>query len=195
DASTLPAAQGAYGGKTEQLDETRGKKKCWTVMKLITLGLQLIKWDGRTAHPLVDRAGRIFAILARQPDDDDSYTVSVSEAYAYIKACGATTYFPPEMRCHRRGLFAAINVGLSLGKGATVPSWLDNKKHTPLVSQLLGNSHITRMANFASSVFATWVPRLHRHYVDNNASLRTRFPDLRQPFPQSVFASTAFNFG
>jgi hypothetical protein len=36
---------------------------------------------------------------------------------------------------------------------------------------------------------------LHRHYVDNNASLRTRFPDLRRPFPQSVFASAAFNFG
>jgi hypothetical protein len=74
----------------------------------------------------------------------------MSEAYTYIKACGAATHFPPEMCCHRRGLFAAINVGLNLGKGATVLSWLDNKKHTPLVSQLLGNSHITRMANFAS---------------------------------------------
>jgi hypothetical protein len=47
NASTLPAAQGAYGGKTEQPDETRGKKKRWTVTELIALGLQLIKWDGR----------------------------------------------------------------------------------------------------------------------------------------------------
>jgi hypothetical protein len=45
----LPAAQGAYGGKTEQPDETRGKKKRWTVTELIALGLQLIKWDGRYA--------------------------------------------------------------------------------------------------------------------------------------------------
>ncbi|KAJ7353250.1 hypothetical protein DFH08DRAFT_692418 [Mycena albidolilacea] len=148
----------------------------------------------RTAHPLVDRTGRIFAVLAGQPDGDDSYAVSASEAYTYIKACGAATYFPPEMRCHCRGLFAAINVGLNLGKGATVPSWLDNKKHTPLVSQLLGNSHVIRMANFASSAFATWAPKLYRHYVDNNTCLRTRFPHLWRPFPQTVFTGAAFNF-
>jgi NAD dependent epimerase/dehydratase family enzyme len=54
------------------------------------------------------------------------------------------------MRCHRRGLFAAINVGLVYGKGQRTPTWLDNKQHTPVVDRLLGNTDINRLANFAS---------------------------------------------
>ncbi|KAJ7803378.1 hypothetical protein B0H14DRAFT_2463685 [Mycena olivaceomarginata] len=43
--------------------------------------------------------------------------------------------------------------------------------------------------------FSLWAPRLHRHYVDNNAQLSIAFPNLQRPFPKSVFASVAFNFG
>ncbi|KAJ6456047.1 hypothetical protein C8R45DRAFT_1186839 [Mycena sanguinolenta] len=79
DASTLPTAQGAYGGKTELPDETRGKTRKRSVAELIGLGFQLIKWDGRTPHPLADRMGRIFAVLAGQPGDA-SYRDSVNSA-------------------------------------------------------------------------------------------------------------------
>lgn len=117
------------------------------------------------------------------------------------------------MRRHRRGLFAAINVGLSYGKGQTAPGWLDAKKYTSLVHRLLANKDIVRMANFASgksscffelpfilifpgsAAFGLWAPRLHAYYVDHNAQLRARLPDLRRPFPKSVFACTSFNFG
>ena len=47
DTSTLPAAQGAYGGKTENADEKRGKTRKRSVAELIGLGFQLISWDGR----------------------------------------------------------------------------------------------------------------------------------------------------
>ncbi|KAF7373333.1 hypothetical protein MSAN_00542900 [Mycena sanguinolenta] len=194
DASTLPAAHGAYGGKTEQRDETRAKKKRWNVAELLALGFQLIRWDGRTPHPLVDRTRRIFAVLAGQPNDD-SYAASIKSAYQRIKTLSASAYFPAAMRRHRRGLFAAINVGLNFGKGATAPAWLDNKNHTPLATQLLAEPDVIRMANFASFAFALWAPRLYALYVDNNKRLHTHSPHLRRPFPQSVFACAAFNFG
>jgi hypothetical protein len=40
-----------------------------------------------------------------------------------------------------------------------------------------------------------WAPRLHAHYVKNNAELKRQLPHLNRPFPKSVFASAAFNFG
>ncbi|KAF7353122.1 hypothetical protein MSAN_01499600 [Mycena sanguinolenta] len=194
DASTLPCAHGPYGGKTEQRHETRGKQKKWSVAGLLGLGFQLIRWDGRTPHPLVDCTRRIFTVLAGQPSDL-SYTASADSAFQRIKALSRATYFPAAMRRHRRGLFAAINVGLNFGKGATAPAWLDNKQHTPLATQLLAEPDIIRMANFASFAFGLWAPRLYRLYVENNARLHNQLPHLNRPFPQSVFAWASFNFG
>jgi NAD dependent epimerase/dehydratase family enzyme len=54
------------------------------------------------------------------------------------------------MRKHRRGLFAAINVGLGYGKGQRAPTWMDNKGYTPMVNRLLAHKDINRLANFAS---------------------------------------------
>ncbi|KAJ7811806.1 hypothetical protein B0H14DRAFT_2378063 [Mycena olivaceomarginata] len=144
------------------------------------------------ARPLVDNAGRIFAVLAGRPDDDQ-WRGAVCRAYDFIKAEGIAADFPAAMRRHRRGLFAAINVGLGYGQRA--PTWMDNKQHTPMVNRLLAHEDINRLANFASFAFSMWVPRLHAHYVKNNAELQVRLPHFKHPFPKSVFASTAFNFG
>lgn len=112
------------------------------------------------------------------------------------------------MRHHRRGLFAAITVGLNFGKGQTAPSWLDNKRYTDLSRRLLANKDIIRMANFAScgpllpfsflfpnahlsaAAFRLWAPRLHGYYIDYNKRL-----GLNRPFPKSVFSCASFNFG
>ncbi|KAJ7202707.1 hypothetical protein B0H12DRAFT_1206336 [Mycena haematopus] len=40
-----------------------------------------------------------------------------------------------------------------------------------------------------------WAPRLYEHYVQTNARLGAHLPHLKRPFPQSVFACAAFNFG
>ncbi|KAF8208625.1 hypothetical protein K438DRAFT_1573939, partial [Mycena galopus ATCC 62051] len=144
--------------------------------------------------PLVDSTGRIFAVLAGQPTKE-GYPEAVARAYNFIKSQGYAAHFPASMCRHRRGLFAAINVGLSYGKGQTAPTWLDNKEHTALAQSLLANKDIARMANFASFAFSLWAPRLHQLYVDNNKRLSTAFPNLKRPFPKSVFACTAFNFG
>ncbi|KAJ7723599.1 hypothetical protein B0H14DRAFT_3519894 [Mycena olivaceomarginata] len=179
DVITLPATHSTYAGRVEDKDEKYGAKKRRSLAELISLGFQLVRWDGITARPLVDNAGRIFAVLAGQPDDDQ----------------GKGADFPAAMRKHQRGLFAAINVGLGYRKGQCLPTWMDNKQHTPMANRLLAHEDINRLANFASFAFSMWAPRLHAHYVKNNAELTWQLPHLNCPFPKSVFASAAFNFG
>ncbi|KAJ7761278.1 hypothetical protein DFH07DRAFT_740376 [Mycena maculata] len=191
DASTLPTAQGAYTAKVESKQEKYGSKKRRTLAELIGLGFQVIPWNGIDARPLVDSTGRILAVLAGQLTKD-KYPEAVIRAYDFIKTQGTASHFPAAMCRHRRGLFAAINIGLVYGKGQTAPTWLDNKQYASLAERLLSNEDITRMANFASAAFSLWAPRLYRYYVHYNTRLGT---DLRRPFPKSVFASVAFNFG
>ncbi|KAJ7200278.1 hypothetical protein B0H12DRAFT_1036773, partial [Mycena haematopus] len=149
DASTLPVAHGAYGASRETHTERYGSKKDRALTDLLGLGLRLVVWDGKTSRPLVDAQGRILAVLVGQPDDD-GYRAAVRRAYDFISSEGCGARFPASMRHHRRGLFAAINIGLTHGKGQLAPTWMDNGVYTPLVAHLLANQDIIHMANFAS---------------------------------------------
>jgi hypothetical protein len=91
-------------------------------------------------------------VLAGQPRKYE-YSASVRAAYDTITAQGIAAGFPAYLRKHRRGLFAAINVGLAYGKGCSIPSCLDNKQYNPIAQCLLADSHINRIANFASGAF------------------------------------------
>ncbi|KAJ7862608.1 hypothetical protein B0H14DRAFT_3863084 [Mycena olivaceomarginata] len=191
DAATLPTAHGAYAGRVEDKKaEKYGSKKPRSLTELIARGFQLIN----DAHPLVDIHGRIFAVLVGQPRKQ-KYQESVRAADDTIANEGIAAGFPAYMRKHRRGLFAAINVGLTYSMGCTIPCWLNNKNYNQLAERLLANPHINWMANFASGVFALWVPRLYQHYHNNDQKLRIKHPDLRHPFVGSIFSCAAFNFG
>ncbi|KAJ6495750.1 hypothetical protein C8R47DRAFT_973550, partial [Mycena vitilis] len=144
--------------------------------------------------PVIDKHGRIIAVLAGQPAHD-AYRAAVHGAFLAIRDAGYEARFPASMRRHRRGLFAAINVGVSYGKGQTTPSWLNNNEYNGLADGLLTNEHIARLAGFADASFALWAPRLYGYYRKYDQELQTYFPNLRRPFPRSVFFGAAFNFG
>jgi hypothetical protein len=103
----------------------------------------------REPCPLIDSQGRIFAVLAGQPRDP-SYKLSVAAAFTAIMQEGTAAQFPASMRHHRRGLFAAINVGLTFGKGQKAPTWLLPTDYAAMAQRLLANQHVGRMATFAS---------------------------------------------
>ncbi|KAJ7351526.1 hypothetical protein DFH08DRAFT_913477 [Mycena albidolilacea] len=137
--------------------------------------------------------GRIVAVLAGQPRNP-AYQAAVERAYRVIRDAGSMTWFPPSMCRHRRGLFAAINIGLSYGKGQTSPRWLNTKEYT-IAEDLLVNEDVGRMAGFADATFALWAPRLYQRYRKCDAKLRTSDENLRHPFKHSVFFAATFNFG
>ncbi|KAJ7855766.1 hypothetical protein B0H14DRAFT_2579227 [Mycena olivaceomarginata] len=200
NAAALPTAHGAYAAKVEDKDEKRGAKQRRSLAELIAVGFQLIRWDGIAARPLVDSAGRIFAVLAGQPNNA-SWRAAVGRAYESIKKEGSDAHFPAAMCRHRRGLFAAVTVGLGYGKGQRTPAWINNKQRTPMVDRLLANPDITRLANFASfpgltssnfscvQFMGASTPQLLRP-----ERCATQNPPPR-PFPKSVFSTATFNFG
>ncbi|KAJ6473442.1 hypothetical protein C8R47DRAFT_987457 [Mycena vitilis] len=144
-------------------------------------------------RPIIDCHGRIIAVLVGQPKDP-TYATAVKAAYSTITQEGLAARFPADMRKHRRGLFAAINVGLSYGKGQTAPSWLRND-YAELTDRLLADKNVIRMATFASAAFAMWAPRLYQYYREHDTALRRHLPHLRRPFVGSIFSCAAFNFG
>jgi hypothetical protein len=101
-----------------------------------------------TPRPLIDSLGCIFVVLAGQPRND-AYAATAHGAFVTITKAGTDARFPADMCRHRRGLFAAISVGLSYGKGQRLPGWLDNKQYSGLADGLLDNKHIKRLAGFA----------------------------------------------
>jgi hypothetical protein len=160
------AALGAYAARVENKEERYGGKKCRTVTELIQLGFQLIPWNGLYApsppshssfihhnsshtQPLLNSEGRIFLVLAGQPRNED-YRAAVSHAYVFLKKEGDEAAFPTDMCRHQRDLFATINVGLTFGKGQTVPTWPENKSYAALTNRFLANPDIAHMASFAS---------------------------------------------
>ncbi|KAJ6486642.1 hypothetical protein C8R45DRAFT_827956 [Mycena sanguinolenta] len=144
--------------------------------------------------PLVDKDHRIFAVLTGQPTSN-GYDSVVRRAFNFIRLKGIAAGFPASMLEHHRGLFAVINVGLTFRQGQFFPMWLDNKKYTPLVEELLAHKDIGRMAGFASAMFQLWAPRLFGYYCEYDQKLRDALPHHRRPFPNSVFSCAAFNFG
>ncbi|KAJ7701140.1 hypothetical protein B0H17DRAFT_924760 [Mycena rosella] len=194
DAAALPVAHGTYAAKTEDADVQWGSRKRRHLDDLVKLGFQVVHWNGHDPRPLVDAYGRIFAVLVGQPRCM-SWDAEVWRAfYAIIDESTAAT-FPSDMRKHRRGLYAALNVGLSYGQGQHLPSRLHNPQYDPLLDRLLGNPAIAQMATFASAAFALWAPRLYGYYRCHNDALHTHLPHLHRNFSGSVFSCAAFNFG
>ncbi|KAJ7467357.1 hypothetical protein B0H11DRAFT_1921395 [Mycena galericulata] len=190
----LPTVHGGYAAKAE---DAWGSKKRRSIADFVGLGFTVVKWNGIDPRPLIDAQGRVFAVLAGQPNTAP-YADSVAAAYHAIRDAGASANFSSEMRKHRRGLYAVVNVGLSYGKGQTMLSRLHHPLHGDMAEGLLANEHVCRMAHFASAAFALWAPRLYQYYFVHDKDLRKHhqhLPHLRRPFAKSVFSSAAFNFG
>ncbi|KAK0482950.1 hypothetical protein EDD18DRAFT_1084577, partial [Armillaria luteobubalina] len=145
-------------------------------------------------RPIVDREGRIVAVMAGQPHDP-SYSAACMEVHDAILREGAAANFCKPSTSHRRGDFPAVNVGISYGKGQRVPSRLQNGALAAIINRLVGSEAAMRMATYASASLNLWAPRLHRHYADHLDALYSKLPNLRPNFARSVFPCAVFNFG
>ncbi|KAJ7789587.1 hypothetical protein B0H14DRAFT_2397343, partial [Mycena olivaceomarginata] len=113
--------------------------------------------------PLIDANGHIIAVLAGQPRND-AYRLAVERAFRAISDAAVEARFPASMRKHRRGLFAAMNVGLSYGKGQMTPCWLNNKEYTGIADSLLEDQTSGAWPASPMLRFALWAPRLYGYY-------------------------------
>ena len=73
----------------------------------------------RTPTPVTDRKGTAYAHLAGRPLSN-SYTVVIKEASKALERAAELARFRKDQVKGRRGLFPAINVGISSGNGNAV---------------------------------------------------------------------------
>ncbi|KAG6888718.1 hypothetical protein C0992_007677 [Termitomyces sp. T32_za158] len=190
NSTSLPVANSAYQAK---IDRSRcGDKRAWTLEELAAQGLSLVCWDGEKSHPIMDKGGRIIAVLVGQPQEI-AYCASARTAYDVIICEASTECFQRDQTHHCRGTFPVLNVGVFHGKGTLQPINLDGGDHTSLAGCLLADQDIQRLATFASANFQGWAPNVFTHYRERLDPLWERMPTLRRNFPRSIFPMAGFN--
>ncbi|KAG6851648.1 hypothetical protein C0991_007323 [Blastosporella zonata] len=153
-AHKLPNSSNPFAGKKHT--PQRGDKKAWTPAQLESQGLTLVAWDGsfsqmpRETRPILDRNNRVIAVLVGQPAVDD-FQGSANAAYDALSRGRQSGFFASGSLSHHRGRYPVLNVGVTHGKGTSWPVYLNNHENNDVARLLLEDTHIKRLANFASA--------------------------------------------
>jgi len=167
-------------------------------------------WHFRTPIPIVDKEGRVVALLAGRPADENWDEVQEAAAALLEKIRVDCPEF--DEGCHWRGDFPTLRCGVSHGGGRTQPmNFVNSPKKQRALEELNSHPSFVRIAGFMnctphafgtacianipSAVLATWAPKLHEHYVKNITSLFSHDNTLFRPFPRSIFPATTYNLG
>ncbi|KAH9848498.1 hypothetical protein C2E23DRAFT_739360 [Lenzites betulinus] len=149
----------------------------------------------REPRPLLDKHGRIFAVLAGSPYHDDWKNV-VREAQGLYEDARRQFGTNDEDYKHRRGYYPAVGAGLSYGGGQQFPK---NLKITgverDIANTLLRSTAVRRIANFASAAMQAYAPRLYAHYSRTLDALVASSPSMKPNFQNNVFGAAYFNLG
>ncbi|KAJ2922079.1 hypothetical protein H1R20_g15014, partial [Candolleomyces eurysporus] len=144
DLSKLPATSCGY-----RAQNMKQPAAMYGLEDLKAQGYTVIKFEQGTSKPLVDgKTGKIFGVIVHGIDDP-TYVDACKRAFDFLEECRAVEVFYKNECDHRRGQFPAVNYGISYGQGSKKP-YLLNCKHQELMSQILGNEYIIRLATFAS---------------------------------------------
>ncbi|KAG6915514.1 hypothetical protein DXG01_011110 [Tephrocybe rancida] len=181
--STLPARPGEIGWLFKSLQEALGA------------GYHLIKWDGKTCMPFVTADGHVFAVCVGQPDDP-TYAKACQRAYHLKAEEGRLAHFTDSEMHHKRSDFPAVNVGVTMGIGATYPTNLRTGNHSEMFDRFLSDKDIVRIANFTDgrsvqSLGPECPQRVSRPPLPSFKKLL----DLRRIFSRSIYPAAAFNVG
>ncbi|KAI9056573.1 hypothetical protein FKP32DRAFT_1586074, partial [Trametes sanguinea] len=145
--------------------------------------------------PILDKNGRVFAVLAGRPQDCHWDTINSNLQDLFERARDAYS-LDEKQTDHRRGTYAAIGAGISFGGGQQRVSNLAQSKHNRGVTDiLLRHPGVRRVANFGSSAMQLFAPKLHQYYESTLNAVCEHDPSLRPNFPRNAFAAATFNLG
>ncbi|KAG5719788.1 hypothetical protein E4T56_gene7277 [Termitomyces sp. T112] len=185
DLMNAPAAASGFTGVRQAFS-----KKAYTLEEIVR------KTNFRvTPTPVVDAKGRIVAHLGGHPDAED-WPQAHQAAAQLLEENRMLLAFPRKSKHHRRGNFFAVPFGVSHGGGRKRPTVRrQTPEATSVLARLNASTPFKRIAHFASSVFATWAPRLYDYYVDRLGATFEHGKDLKRIFVGSIFPSATYNFG
>ncbi|KAI9058718.1 hypothetical protein FKP32DRAFT_1680442 [Trametes sanguinea] len=191
DATELPIARGAFVGSLVARDPDGVQ----TVDELRAAGYEVFDWDGSTPYTLLDRDGRVIALLAGHPQDPQ-WGATVEAANCAMEEAYRDCTFTREDKVHRRGTFATLARGVSFGGGRTTPGNISNsKKNEAALRRLCDNHAIKRLAGFGTSMLATYAPRIFANTQEKLKQLYDHHPTLKTNFQNSIYPAASFNFG
>ncbi|KAI9068209.1 hypothetical protein FKP32DRAFT_1562192, partial [Trametes sanguinea] len=145
--------------------------------------------------PILDKDGRVFAVLAGSPRDSNWGRVNEEIQEIFETAREAYGLTGKQVN-HRRGDFPAVTSGISFGGGQQVVANLVHSKHNQsVVDALLQQTAVRRVANFGNAAMQLFAPRLYTHYEQNMNALLSSDPRLRPNFAHNVFGAATFNLG
>ncbi|KII83051.1 hypothetical protein PLICRDRAFT_180779 [Plicaturopsis crispa FD-325 SS-3] len=127
NAKHLHTAKGSYVG----IHYDKHRKRPWTLHELLSLGFELVEWDGKGSRAFVEENGKIIAVLVGQPNEPD-WPAVVSDAEDAMRQSRPEwdRAARPKDRDNRCGDFAAITTGFSFGGGQQLPGNLRTYAHT-----------------------------------------------------------------
>ncbi|CAA7263527.1 unnamed protein product [Cyclocybe aegerita] len=164
--------------------------ECHPVMRLKELVdkelLILHCWDGRSVSPIVSCNNQVIGLIAGCPAVPDWDDVC-REAYEALCQVREACDFMLSAADHRRGNFLVKNVGVGAGFGHKKPANVAHTEHnTRQLDTLLQNPAIQRISCFADNIFATWFPKVYKHYGANFDALLKGDSSLCHNFANSV---------
>ncbi|KAL0945692.1 hypothetical protein HGRIS_014843 [Hohenbuehelia grisea] len=169
--------------------------KAYSLDDLITLGMRVLPWDGRTPHMLVDKSRRVFAVLPGRPKSSDWDSVC-ADVVQRMESAKEQYQLTAEQLSNRRGPFVALATGILFDGGQTRPG---NRYHTRANREVMQNltaAWSTQcVLGFGDS--ATWVyaSQLASYYYETLNSLTQDALYLRRNRENGIYASTTYNFG
>ncbi|KAJ3575447.1 hypothetical protein NP233_g1095 [Leucocoprinus birnbaumii] len=188
----LPATSCGYMAKPYRC--AGGESSRLTLEALKAQDYEYIPWDGQEPRPFVDYKGRIVAVLAGHPPDNE-FDSAARRAYHAIIREGRSAKFTPSELDHPRGQFPAVNVGLCIPHSGQAP--VNKTAHSSMMDRLLQNKDLIRMANTHSMFLKLWAEALHDHILEKMNALygHPDFSHLTRNFTKSVYPTAAINFG
>ncbi|KAJ7195686.1 hypothetical protein GGX14DRAFT_376769 [Mycena pura] len=157
---------------------------------------RIIKYLGPATRPIIDDDNRVVGVFAGHEDHPKFKEQVLNPAIIAMEDALASCSISEERRDHRRGNFASFSTGQSYGGGQVRPGTLINGAiNTAILLSLLSNSAFTRLAGFATGVFANWSPHLYEYYRINMMAFYRRNPTLKRPFINSIWSACTFNLG
>ncbi|KAJ6509618.1 hypothetical protein DFH09DRAFT_915220, partial [Mycena vulgaris] len=148
---------------------------------------------------ILDRHGRIIAVLLGKPEDPDWDVViadAVKEMERARRRCLRYGIHRNARPLHRRGRYIPLSAGPSLGGGQQRPG---NLYSGPVLHRIIRrvrrNRNVRRVMGFQSSGLAWYAPKLYRYKATTLKGVFERHPYLKHNFSNSIFPAVTFNCG
>ncbi|KAF9062410.1 hypothetical protein BDP27DRAFT_1368872 [Rhodocollybia butyracea] len=133
------------------------------------------------ALTVIDKGGRIIAVLAGKPRDDN-WDAVMTKLTAQIKDAHGSMMFSKKQEAHKRGKFSLVAVGTLFGGGSKRPGTMAfyGVANRAILVSLIASSGFRHLVGFANSIFQCFVANTFGlcggHMILWDLGLVIRFP-------------------